>query len=70
MIVETLVKLHKEFPDVEPYGFTMQQISKKIGRTTPTIEKWCHILTKEGKIIKTHHTILRGYFGVRLMEVK
>ena len=70
MIMEALVELHKEFPDVEPYGFTMQQLSEKIGRTTPTISKWCIVLSKEGKIIKTDHKILPYYFGVRLMEVK
>ncbi len=69
MIMEVLKDLHKEFPDVDPYGFTMQQISEKIGRKTPTIQKWCCVLAKEGKIIRTWHKLMSHYFGVRLMEV-
>lgn len=69
-ILEVLLELHKEFPNIDSYGFTTQKISERIGITRPTIEKWCHVLDKEGKIIKTWHKRLAYYFGVRLMEVK
>ncbi len=68
MIMEALVELHKGNPNVMSYGFSMTQISEKIGRTTATTGKWCLVLAEEGKLIKTN-SILRGYFGVRLVEV-
>ena len=68
-ILEALLELHKEFPNIDSYGFTMTQLSRRIERTIATIEKWCHVLAEEGKLIRTNHNILRGYFGVRLMEV-
>lgn len=68
-ILKALLELHKEEPNIDPYGFTTQQVSKRIGRTIATTEKWCHVLANEGKIIRTWSEILSHYFGVRLVEV-
>ena len=69
MIMKALKELHKENPNVDSYGFGTWELSQKIGRTDQTTIKWCNVLVKEGKLIKTWAKYLTHYFGVRLMEV-
>ena len=69
MIMEALGALHKEFPETDSYGFSTYVVAKKIGRTDQTTSKWCHVLVREGKIIRTWHKYMSRHFGVRLMEV-
>jgi len=69
MIIEGLKELHKEFPDIDSYGFGTWQLSQKIGRSDQTTIKWCRVLAEEGKVIRTWSKTLSHYFGVRLVEV-
>ncbi len=71
MILNTLLELHNGYnPIIQNYMyrgsmekypcFTIKVIAEKIGRSTQTVRKWCHILTDEKKIIRGYK---RSYTG-------